>query len=67
MMSLCLLPWLARETPVPLKARYMKKDLQDWARSAGLAIKMPPTEPAMPPIPVMEATTFFGNMSETVV
>jgi 2-hydroxychromene-2-carboxylate isomerase len=32
-----------RETPVPLKARYMKKDLQDWARSAGLAIKMPPS------------------------
>lgn len=32
-----------REKPVPLKARYMKKDLQDWARSAGLAIKMPPT------------------------
>ncbi|MEH2536084.1 MULTISPECIES: 2-hydroxychromene-2-carboxylate isomerase [unclassified Bradyrhizobium] len=32
-----------RETPVPLKARYMKKDLADWARSAGLAIKMPPT------------------------
>lgn len=32
-----------RETPVPLKASYMKKDLQDWARSAGLAIKMPPT------------------------
>ena len=32
-----------RETPVPLKARYMKKDLSDWARSAGLSIKMPPT------------------------
>lgn len=32
-----------REKPVPLKARYMKKDLSDWARSAGLAIKMPPT------------------------
>ena len=32
-----------RETPVPLKARYAKKDLADWARSAGLAIKMPPT------------------------
>lgn len=32
-----------REKPVPLKARYMKKDLQDWARSAGLAIRMPPT------------------------
>ena len=24
-----------RETPVPLKARYMKKDLADWARSRG--------------------------------
>jgi 2-hydroxychromene-2-carboxylate isomerase len=32
-----------REKPVPLKARYMLKDLNDWARSAGLAIKMPPT------------------------
>jgi 2-hydroxychromene-2-carboxylate isomerase len=32
-----------RERPVPLKARYMQKDLDDWARSAGLSIKMPPT------------------------
>jgi 2-hydroxychromene-2-carboxylate isomerase len=32
-----------REKPVPLKARYNKKDLADWARSAGLALKMPPT------------------------
>jgi len=32
-----------REKPVPLKAQYMLKDLGDWARSAGLAIKMPPT------------------------
>jgi 2-hydroxychromene-2-carboxylate isomerase len=35
--------YASRDTPVPLKARYMKKDLADWARSAGLAIKMPPT------------------------
>jgi len=35
--------YASRETPVPLKSRYMKKDLADWARSAGLAIKMPPT------------------------
>jgi 2-hydroxychromene-2-carboxylate isomerase len=35
--------YASREAPVPLKARYMKKDLADWARSAGLAIKMPPT------------------------
>jgi 2-hydroxychromene-2-carboxylate isomerase len=32
----------SRKTPVPLKARYMLKDLGDWARSAGLSIKMPP-------------------------
>jgi 2-hydroxychromene-2-carboxylate isomerase len=35
--------YASREAPVPLKARYMKKDLADWTRSAGLAIKMPPT------------------------
>ncbi|WP_346297310.1 2-hydroxychromene-2-carboxylate isomerase [Rhodopseudomonas sp. P1] len=33
----------SRKTPVPLKARYMVKDLSDWARSAGLPIKMPPS------------------------
>src|ERR1700752_3410801 len=35
--------YASRETPVPLKARYMKKDLADWTRAAGLAIKMRPT------------------------
>jgi 2-hydroxychromene-2-carboxylate isomerase len=35
--------YASREKPVPLKARYMLKDLADWARGAGLAIKMPPT------------------------
>jgi 2-hydroxychromene-2-carboxylate isomerase len=32
-----------RKAPVPLKARYSGKDLQDWARLAGLTIKMPPS------------------------
>jgi 2-hydroxychromene-2-carboxylate isomerase len=32
-----------RERPVPAKARYSGKDLQDWARVAGLKIKMPPS------------------------
>src|ERR1700710_1081248 len=32
-----------RANPVPAKAIYMKKDIADWARSAGLAIKMRPT------------------------
>jgi 2-hydroxychromene-2-carboxylate isomerase len=32
-----------RANPVPQKARYMFKDLKDWARMAGLQIRMPPT------------------------
>ena len=32
-----------RENPVPAKASYMQKDLQDWARQAGLKIKFPPS------------------------
>ncbi len=35
--------YASRERPVREKARYMLKDLQDWARLAGLAIKMPPS------------------------
>jgi 2-hydroxychromene-2-carboxylate isomerase len=31
-----------RADPVPAKARYMLKDLQDWARYAGLKITFPP-------------------------
>jgi 2-hydroxychromene-2-carboxylate isomerase len=31
-----------RENPVPAKRDYMLKDLQDWARSSGLKIVMPP-------------------------
>jgi 2-hydroxychromene-2-carboxylate isomerase len=33
----------ARDHPVPAKAEYMKKDLQDWADQAGLRIIFPPT------------------------
>ena len=32
-----------RADPVPAKARYMLKDLADWARHTGLRIKFPPT------------------------
>lgn len=31
-----------RDNPVPAKQAYMLKDLQDWARAAGLKIVMPP-------------------------
>jgi 2-hydroxychromene-2-carboxylate isomerase len=33
----------SREAPVPAKAAYMKKDLADWARLAGLKIVFPPS------------------------
>lgn len=33
----------ARERPVPAKADYMEKDLQDWAQYCGLRITWPPT------------------------
>ncbi len=32
-----------RANPVPAKQAYTAKDLQDWARVAGIKIKMPPT------------------------
>lgn len=35
--------YASREHPVPLKQAYMLKDLQDWARLAGLQIRMPPS------------------------
>lgn len=35
--------YASRENSVPAKARYMLKDLGDWARLSGLRIKMPPT------------------------
>jgi len=34
-----------RANPVPAKARYYLKDLQDWARSYGIAIGQPPVFP----------------------
>jgi 2-hydroxychromene-2-carboxylate isomerase len=33
----------SRANPAPAKARYMLKDLQDWAGQTGLKIKMPPS------------------------
>src|SRR3954464_11201879 len=52
-----------RETPVPLKARYMKKDLADWARSAGLAIKMPPTVFPVNSVKAMRGCIWVGQKS----
>ncbi len=37
--------YAAREQPVPAKAAYAKKDLQDWARYVGIEIGSPPVFP----------------------
>jgi 2-hydroxychromene-2-carboxylate isomerase len=34
--------YASRENPIPAKAAYMRKDLDDWARDAGLRIRFPP-------------------------
>jgi 2-hydroxychromene-2-carboxylate isomerase len=34
--------YAARDNPVPAKAAYMRKDLEDWTRTAGLSIVFPP-------------------------
>ena len=53
--------YASRETPVPLKARYQKKDLADWARSAGLAIKMPPTVFPVNSVKAMRGCIWLGK------
>jgi 2-hydroxychromene-2-carboxylate isomerase len=45
----------ARANPVPVKARYSGKDMQDWARMAGLKIKMPPSVFPVNSVKVMRA------------
>jgi len=35
--------YASREHPVPAKQAYQLKDMQDWARHSGLAIRFPPT------------------------
>jgi 2-hydroxychromene-2-carboxylate isomerase len=53
--------YASREKPVPLKQRYMLKDLADWARSAGLAIKMPPTVFPVNSVKAMRGCIFLGQ------
>ena len=53
--------YAAREHPVPAKARYQKKDLQDWARVAGLTIKMPPTVFPVNSVKAMRGCIWLGK------
>lgn len=51
--------YASRERPVPAKAAYMLKDLQDWARIAGLAIRMPPSVFPVNSVKAMRACIFL--------
>jgi len=56
----------SRKTPVPAKARYMLKDLQDWARVAGLKIKMPPSVFPVNSVKVMRACIVLADEGKLV-
>lgn len=55
-----------RENPVPAKRDYMLKDLQDWARSAGLAIKMPPSVFPVNSVKAMRGCIWQGTQGRLV-
>jgi 2-hydroxychromene-2-carboxylate isomerase len=53
--------YASRQAPVPLKARYEFKDLNDWARSAGLAIKMTPSVFPVNSVKAMRGCIWWGK------
>src|SRR3979490_2412358 len=56
----------SREAPVPAKLNYQKKDMADWARSAGLAIKMRPTVFPVNSVKAMRGCIFLGKPAASV-
>src|SRR4051795_8051368 len=53
--------YASREHPVPAKVAYQKKDMADWARSAGLAIKMRPTVFPVNSVKAMRGCIWLGK------
>ena len=53
--------YAGREHPVPAKLAYQKKDMADWARSTGLAIKMRPTVFPVNSVKAMRGCIFVGQ------
>lgn len=51
----------SRKTPVPAKARYMAKDLADWARYQNLTINFPPKVFPVNSVQVMRACCWLGQ------
>jgi 2-hydroxychromene-2-carboxylate isomerase len=53
--------YASRDNPVPAKLSYQKKDMADWARAAGLAIKMRPTVFPVNSVKAMRGCIFLGR------
>jgi 2-hydroxychromene-2-carboxylate isomerase len=53
--------YASREKPVDAKVNYMKKDMADWARSSGLAIKMRPTVFPVNSVKAMRGCIWLGK------
>ena len=53
--------YASRENPVPAKLAYLKKDMADWARSAGLAIKMRPSVFPVNSVKAMRGCIWLGQ------
>lgn len=51
----------SRRNPVPVKARYMAKDLRDWARLQGLEIRFPPSIFPVNSVKAMRACCWLGQ------
>ena len=58
--------YASREHPVPAKLAYQKKDMADWARSAGLAIKMRPTVFPVNSVKAMRGCIFLDKQGKLV-
>lgn len=54
--------YAARSNPVPAKARYMAKDLADWARFQGLEIRFPPSVFPVNSVKAMRACCWLGQV-----
>ena len=53
--------YASREHPVEAKVAYQKKDIADWARSAGLTIKMRPTVFPVNSVKAMRGCIYLGQ------
>ena len=58
--------YASREHPVPAKVNYQKKDMADWARSTGLAIKMRPTVFPVNSVKAMRGCIFLDKEGKFV-